>query len=262
MTATEALARGRAAFDQEAWFDAYTRLAAADRQAPLEPDDLDRMATAAYLIGEDTASVDARTRAHNGFLERGEKIRAARSAFWLVFTFIDNPAQQAQAGGWLARVRRLLDESTLECAEQGFFLCAFGFQKVVEGEIEAAHAAFGQAARIGAQFKDPDLTALARHGEGRALLRMEKTVDGFAMLDEVMVAVTCGEIAPMVAGVVDLQRHRGLSRNVRPASRAGMDDGTRRMVCSAPGHGAFPRAVPRSPIRADATARRMAGGDR
>jgi DNA-binding CsgD family transcriptional regulator len=202
MTATETLARGRAAFEQEAWSEAYTRLAAADGLAPLEPDDLDRLATAAYLIGEDTASAEARTRAHNGFLERGEKIRAARSAFWLVFTFIDNPAQQAQAGGWLARVRRLLDESTLECAEQGFFLCAFGFQKVVEGEIEAAHAAFGQAARIGARFNDPDLTALARHGEGRALLRMEKTVDGFAMLDEVMVAVTCGEVAPMVAGVV------------------------------------------------------------
>jgi DNA-binding CsgD family transcriptional regulator len=202
MTATEALARGRMAFEHAAWSDAYTRLTAADREAPLEPDDLDSLATAAYLIGEDTASADARTRAHNGFLERGEKIRAARSAFWLAFTLIDNPAQQAQAGGWLARVRRLLDESTLECAEQGFFLCAFAFQKIVEGEVEAAYAAFGQAARIGAQFKDPDLTALARHGEGRALLRMEKTADGFAMLDEVMVAVTCGEVAPMVAGVV------------------------------------------------------------
>ena len=202
MTATEALARGRAAFEQEAWSDAYTRLAAADRHAPLEPDDLDRLATAAYLIGEDTASADARTRAHNGFLERGEKVRAARSAFWLAFTIIDNPAQQAQAGGWLARVRRLLDETTLDCVEQGFYLCAFAFQKIVEGEVEAAHVAFGQAARIGARFKDPDLTALARHGEGRVLLRMEKTVDGFAMLDEVMVAVTCGEVAPMVAGVV------------------------------------------------------------
>lgn len=202
MTPTEALARGRAAFDQEAWSDAYTNLAAADRHAPLEPDDLDRLATAAYLIGEDAASADARTRAHHGFLERGEKTRAARSAFWLAFTIIDNPAQRAQAGGWLARVRRLLDESTQDCVEQGFFLCASAFQKIVEGEVAAAHAAFGQAARIGARFKDPDLTALARHGEGRALLRMEKTVDGFAMLDEVMVAVTCGEVAPMVAGLV------------------------------------------------------------
>jgi hypothetical protein len=202
MTATEALARGRAAFAQEAWSQAYTRLAAADRLAPLEPDDLDRLATAAYLIGEDTASADARTRAHNGFLERGETIRAARSAFWLAFSIIDNPAQRAQAGGWLARARRLLDESTLECVEQGFLLCAFAFQKTVEGEVEAAYAAFGQAAQIGARFKDPDLTALARHGEGRTLLRMEKRADGFAMLDEVMVAVTCGEVAPMVAGLV------------------------------------------------------------
>jgi DNA-binding CsgD family transcriptional regulator len=202
LTATEALARGRAAFEHQAWSDAYARLAAADRHTPLEPDDLDRLATAAYLIGEDTASADARTRAHNGFLGRGDTIRAARSAFWLAFTLIDNPAQRAQAGGWLARVRRLLDESTLDCVEQGFFLCAFAFQRLVEGEVEAAHAAFGQAARLGARFKDPDLIALARHGEGRALLRMEKTVDGFAMLDEVMVAVTCGEVAPMVAGLV------------------------------------------------------------
>src|SRR5258706_16107674 len=105
MPATEALARGREAFEQGAWSDAFTGLSAADAQAPLEPDDLDRLATAAYLIGEDTASADARTRAHNGFLERGEKIRAARSAFWLAFTIIDNPPQQAQAGGGLARGR-------------------------------------------------------------------------------------------------------------------------------------------------------------
>lgn len=97
MTATEALARGRAAFVQEAWSEAYTRLAAADGLAPLEPDDLDRLATAAYLIGADAASADARTRAHNGFLERGEKTRAARSAFWLAFSIIDNPAQDRKS---------------------------------------------------------------------------------------------------------------------------------------------------------------------
>lgn len=202
MTATEALARGRAAFKQDAWSEAYTQLAAADGLAPLEPEDLELLATAAYLVGEDVASTQALTRAHHRFLEQGETIRAARSAFWLAFAILDKPSQQAQAGGWLARARRLLDESRQECVEQGFLLCAFAFQKVGAGDLAAAYTAFGEAAHIGARFKDPDLMALARHGEGRALLRLNRTPDGLAILDEVMVAVTSGEVGPVIAGVV------------------------------------------------------------
>jgi DNA-binding CsgD family transcriptional regulator len=59
----QALADGRAAFDREAWADAFALLSAVDRDAPLEPDDLDRLATAAYLIGRDAETADARTRA-------------------------------------------------------------------------------------------------------------------------------------------------------------------------------------------------------
>jgi DNA-binding CsgD family transcriptional regulator/tetratricopeptide (TPR) repeat protein len=202
MTATDALARGRAAFEREAWSEAYTQLAAADLAATLDPEDLDCLATASYLVGEDAASADARARAHHGFLARGEPIRAARSAFWLAFAIMDSPGQQAQAGGWLARARRLLDENAQDCVEHGFWLCAFAFRKIGSGEAAVAQAGFAEAACIGARFKEPDLVALARHGEGRVLLRSNRIPDGLAMLDEVMVAVTCGEVGPMVAGVV------------------------------------------------------------
>ena len=47
MTVSGALARGKAAFERALWSDAFTQLAAADRQTPLEPDDLDRLARAA-----------------------------------------------------------------------------------------------------------------------------------------------------------------------------------------------------------------------
>ena len=40
MTAAEALARGRECFGRRAWADAFAELSAADREAPLEPDDL------------------------------------------------------------------------------------------------------------------------------------------------------------------------------------------------------------------------------
>ena len=202
MSANDALVRGRLAFDREAWSDACRELGAADVHAPLDPDDLDRLATAAYLIGEDAASADARARAHAGFLERGDPIRAARSAFWMAFALFDRPANRAQAGGWLARARRLLDECGRDCVEQGFLLCALGFQRVSEGEAEPALAAFEEAAAIGTRFRDPDVTALARHGQARCLIRLNRAADGFALLDEVMVAVTGGEVTAMIAGVV------------------------------------------------------------
>jgi len=202
VAATEVLSRGRAAFDREAWSEAYELLMAADRRSPLAPEDLDRLATAAYLLGEETASAEIRTRAHTSFLARGDTARAARSAFWLAFASLDRPNQQAVASGWLGRVRRLLDDCPAECAERGFWLCASGFQKIGEGDIAYAESAFTEAARIGAACGDADLTALARHAEGRVLLRHHQTARGLAMFDEVMVAITCGEVGPMVAGVV------------------------------------------------------------
>jgi DNA-binding CsgD family transcriptional regulator len=197
----ESLPLGRTAFEQRKWSSAYARLDAADKASPLDPDDLDRLATAAYLVGEDAASVDARGRAYHGFLERGEPVRAARSAFWLIFTIYGKPDFQAQATGWQSRARRLLNECS-ECVEHGLLLCGSAFQKARAGDFTAAYAEFKEAARIGVQFKDPDLTALARHGEGRSLVMMDRSADGFAMLDEVMVAVTSGEVGPMIAGVV------------------------------------------------------------
>ena len=85
-------ARGQAAFAREAWPEACRELAAADAAAPLDPDDLDRLATAAFLIGDDATSADARTRAHAGHLARGDAVAAAGSAFWQFFALIDRPA--------------------------------------------------------------------------------------------------------------------------------------------------------------------------
>ena len=72
MTAVPALARGRELFIRKAWGESCRLLEAADRDAPLEPDDLERLATAAYLMGRDDESEGFRTRAHQMFLARGD----------------------------------------------------------------------------------------------------------------------------------------------------------------------------------------------
>ena len=199
---SQALEAARAAFDRGEWSVAYARFASLDGRSPLEPDDLDRLASAAYLVGEDAASDQARTRAHARFLEQGDAISAARSAFWLAFALADRPGQQAQVAGWLARAQRLLDDVKDPCVERGWLLCASARQRAAEGDLVAAHARFTEAAQVAVRFGDRDLLALARHGEGRALLMMNQASAGLTLIDEVMVAVTGGEVGPMVAGVV------------------------------------------------------------
>ena len=51
MTAADALVRGRAAFDAQAWWAAYEELTAAANTAPLAAEDLVRLGTAAELTG-------------------------------------------------------------------------------------------------------------------------------------------------------------------------------------------------------------------
>src|SRR5439155_25565258 len=62
---TEAPDQGRTAFARPAWGGAFARLSEADREAPLSPADLDRLATAAVLIGRDAESVEILTRTHH-----------------------------------------------------------------------------------------------------------------------------------------------------------------------------------------------------
>ena len=202
MTAHDAVTRGRAAFDRKAWSEAYRELALADRQTPLTPEDLDSLATAAYLVGEESIASDARARAHAAFVERGDLVRAARSAFWLGYALISMPAQQSQGNGWFARAKRLLDDAGEERVEYGLLLCTQGYLKIVEGDLTSALGMFEQADRVGTQFADIDVTSLARHAQARVLLRMNRRAEGFALLDEVMLAVTGGEVVPMIAGVI------------------------------------------------------------
>jgi DNA-binding CsgD family transcriptional regulator len=202
VTDAQTLEDGRAAFENGAWASAYAWLRESDARTPLDPDDLERLATAAYLIGEDADSTHARARAHAAFLDRGDNIRAARSAFWLAFTMIDNPGQQAQAAGWLARAQRLVDDAKEPCVEQGWLRCASAFLHARERNVQAAQIDFARAVDIGAEFRNFDLVALARHGLGRCLVAIEKSTEGLALLDEVMVSVTGGEVGPIIAGVV------------------------------------------------------------
>ncbi len=164
-------------------------------------EDLERLATAAYLTGKEDESGELWARAHHEFLVRGEPTRAARCAFWLAYGLLEK-GELARGSGWLARARRLVDECQRECVEQGYLLLPEGLEHIDAGDYQGAGTILGRAAAIGERFNDPDLIALARHGQGRAMIRLGKTAEGVRLLDEAMVAVTAGDVSPIVAGDV------------------------------------------------------------
>jgi DNA-binding CsgD family transcriptional regulator len=110
--------------------------------------------------------------------------------------------EAARGNGWVARSRRLVDDPGLDCAEHGFLLLPVGFATLFQGGAAAAYEIFGQAAAVGDRFAEPDLVALARHGQGQALVRHGETAAGVALLDEVMAAVTAGEVGPIATGLI------------------------------------------------------------
>jgi DNA-binding CsgD family transcriptional regulator/tetratricopeptide (TPR) repeat protein len=194
-----AIDRGRESFGRRAWGDAFAQLSAADRDSRLELDDLERLATAAYLVGRVEESVDAWVRSFHACSEAGDVARAARCAFWLAFMLL-NKGELAGGGGWIHRAQRLLDDGRLECVERGYLRYCASLRSVFEGDVKAATAGFAQAAEIGDRCRGPELVALARAGQGRCLIHRGRIAEGMALLDEAMAAITAQEVSPAAVG--------------------------------------------------------------
>ena len=127
---------GREAFGRRAWAEAHAELRAADESSTLRPDDLERFAVVAQLVGRDDESARLWERVHQERLRIGDSAPAARSAFWLALGFMER-GEMARAGGWLARARRILDDADLDCAEQGYVRIPAGAATPRGGRLEA-----------------------------------------------------------------------------------------------------------------------------
>ncbi len=201
MQDTEIPNRGRDAFERGHWPDAYDQLRRADAVTTLEPTDLERLATSAYLTGHDAESAEAWRRAHRAWQQQGELRRAVRCAFWLGLGLVQR-GEMAQGGGWLARAGRLVEDHELDTVERGYLSIPPGLKALGEGEPNAALERFGAVLSVAQRFRDPDLAALGVLGRGQALLRLGRTTEGLRLFDEAMVSVTSGETTPMVSGLV------------------------------------------------------------
>lgn len=161
--------------------------------------DLSELATVAFLIGRDAVALDAFQRAHQSFRDAGEAGPAARCAFWLGYVLMLS-GRIAEAMGWWTRGQRLLDEDGQPRVEQGYLLIPPSLRKLNGDDARGAYEGFGEAMAIADRFGDTDLLAWSRLGRGKALMKLGEVRRGISLLDEAMVAVTVGEVSPIVTG--------------------------------------------------------------
>jgi DNA-binding CsgD family transcriptional regulator len=206
------LERARRAYERRDWAVAYDRLTAADgaagEEAGGEPgatalgaDELQALATAAYLVGDNDACIRALQRGYRQQVDGGNILGAVRFAFWLALV-LNVRGEVAVGSGWAARAERLLADQPEDVVERGY-LRIHDFFRCLE------HADFPGAARVAdgmtetaRRFGDPDLLAQSLVCKGRLLIYSGRVPEGLALLDEAMVGVAAGELSPIFAGNV------------------------------------------------------------
>ena len=198
---TELVERGRTAYAKRSWLIALESLSEADAIAPLGADDLELLATAAYLLGRDDDTVSLLERAMQGHLKAGNEARAAYCACWIGLNLADR-RELGPASGWFARAQRLVERHEGDCVEEGWVLLPVMLQQAAGGDAEGSHATAVAVAVIAERFDDADLLALATMGQGLSLIDQGQIDAGLRKLDEAMVAVTAGEVSPLVTGII------------------------------------------------------------
>jgi DNA-binding CsgD family transcriptional regulator len=195
------LERGREAYRAQAWKDAHALLSSAGETSTLETDDLELLATAAFMLGRDHEYVSVLERAHHAYLANGEPLRAVRCAVWCAMILLIR-GEVGPGSAWLGRARRLLEREGGDSAEHGYILMPLVFEREARGDLEGAAAVAGEAAAIAERFGDADGFALASHAQGSMLIKAGQVREGMALLDQSMLSVMTDELSPIVSGIV------------------------------------------------------------
>jgi DNA-binding CsgD family transcriptional regulator len=193
------LERGRAAYERRAWQEANESLSNADRATPLGAEDLELLATSAYMLGRDNEYLSFLERAHHAYLEAGDHPAAFRCAFWVGINYALR-GERGPAGGWLGRAHQLVGED--DSVEHGYLLIPLVFQHEASGDFAAAATVAAEAAALAKRFGHAEGYALSLQAQGSMLIKAGRVKEGLALLDEAMVTIAGGKVPPIATGLV------------------------------------------------------------
>jgi DNA-binding CsgD family transcriptional regulator/tetratricopeptide (TPR) repeat protein len=189
--ADESLDRAQAAFAARDWQRARSLLeplANADGQPSAKA--LQLLSICHFKLGAITNACKTMEQAFASLVKQGENRAAAMVAAYLVALY-EIEGADAACRGWEQRGLRLV-ANLGPCIERGYLaLCRTGCD--IHDPLELEERA-DLALELAAQFGDKDLELRARAEKGLAQVSRGFVNAGFALLDEVMVAIAAGEM--------------------------------------------------------------------
>jgi DNA-binding CsgD family transcriptional regulator len=200
MEAVDELTRGREAHSAREWALAAEALAGAEASAPLEPADLELLATALFMVNRVEDHLATLERAHRAYVEADQPRRAAACAFWIGMRLFMS-GEVGRGGGWLGRAQQCVEQCG-DCVERGYLLLPEMYRLRAAGDMDGAQRTAAMAADVGRAFGDDDLVALATHAHGLFLIEAGRQHDGLGVLDEALLRVASGAVSPIPTGIV------------------------------------------------------------
>jgi DNA-binding CsgD family transcriptional regulator len=197
MTTTASRAPSTAPHD---WAAEHAEFAAADARAPLAAEELEQWAVAAHMLGRDDEVIALRERALQSYLDRGLLRQAGRCGFWIGF-HLGNNGQLAQAAGYRERLRRMVEAAAPDPYLTALETLADAVFLMRTPRAAEAIPMLDQVARVAQDAGDDDVLVLAIMGRGAALRELGRSAEALVALDEAMVLVLAGRVAPQVVGI-------------------------------------------------------------
>lgn len=239
-TATPAasLEQARAAFTERAWRRAHELFATVAAERPLDAEDLERFAKAAYWIGEAAGAISVREAAYEAFLAHGDNARAGLCALTLQRQH-SAMLQDSLAAAWLTRAERLLMTAE-ESTAHGYLAIAHADAARARGDLSEALELVVRALDIASRSDDRDLPTWALMRRGMFLVDVGRVDDGWPLMEEVAAAVASGELGTFTTGavlsnVVSMCRDLGYFRRGSEWSDAAMRWCERQQIAGFPG---------------------------
>jgi len=181
--------------NDEDWRDVHARLSGREELTATE---LDQLAEALFWLDRPFESAAVWHRAHDAHLDAGDVDAAIRAA-WRAFFEHYLVREMAVASGWLER-QRALRADAIDPASAGLVALAESSWAVAHDDLDGAATHARQAVEAGRAAGDLNLHALATEFLGRCLVAAGRVDEGIRRLDEAMVSVIGGRLAPLHTG--------------------------------------------------------------